>query len=202
MRRATAALTFLIATTAAGQQPGFRGGFGAQNVPSLPIYPGSTAGLPLLGPIPPLGAGNPGFRSGLGGGFPVSGGGAFPIFWGGGYGAYPAISAPVTNIVMMQAVQPAAPIASASRPVAARSEVREYKEFQDATADPTPTELQYFILVMKDGARTLASLVWVQGGDLRYVTPEGSRMRVPAGQVDREATRKLNLARNMNLRLP
>lgn len=209
MWRATAVVTLVFAAVATAQQAGFRGGFGGpgmasgfQGVPSLPIHPGSTAGLPLLGPIPPLGGVNPGFRPGFDGGVPVSGGGAFPIFWG-GYGGYQTSYAPITNIVMVPAQSAPAAVAPAPPPLPVRAEVREYKEFQGVSDTAlNPVEVRFFVLAMKDGSRPTASLVWVQGADLVYVTPGGEQVRVPAGQVDRERTRQLNLARNLNLRLP
>jgi hypothetical protein len=223
MRCAPAGLMLVVSVMAVGQGvgarggfggrgagPGFRGGFrgpgsgagfqsGFQGVPRLPTRPGSTAGLPLLGPISPLGGVNPGFRPGFGGGFPISRGGAFPILWG-GYGGFPGSYTPVTNIVMMPAQQAPAALGPAQAPPPARPEVKEYKESQDTSA-ATPSEVKYFVLAMKDGTRPSASLVWMQDGDLHYVTAEGTHVRVPAGQVDREATRQLNLAQNLNLRL-
>ncbi len=122
------------------------------------------------------------------------------MYWG-GYGAYPAaISPQMTNIVVMQ--PPPAQIAPAPAPTPVRAAVREYKDFQESAAPAPEVELQYFVLVMKDGSGPEAALVWIQGSELRYVTPEGDQVRVPAGSVDREATRQLNRARNLNLRLP
>jgi hypothetical protein len=47
-----------------------------------------------------------------------------------------------------------------------------------------------------------ASAVWVQGNDVRYVDADDENHRVPLADVDRSATRALNQARNLNLRLP
>jgi hypothetical protein len=50
------------------------------------------------------------------------------------------------------------------------------------------------------GASVMA--VVVNDNVLNYVDPEGRNFQVPVGQVDREATRKLNNERNLSFWLP
>jgi hypothetical protein len=60
----------------------------------------------------------------------------------------------------------------------------------------------FFVIVLKNGSHLTASVVWVQGDDARYVDSDGQGRRVPLADVDRAATRELNQAHKLNLRLP
>jgi len=124
--------------------------------------------------------------------------GAFPIF-GGGYGwggytvSYPEL-APVNNLVV---VEPSStPVAPVPPPEPIRSSIQDLKP---AASDAPPA---FFVIALKNGSRLAAAAVWVQGNDLRYVDADDQNRRVALAEVDRSATRELNQARNLNLRLP
>jgi hypothetical protein len=116
----------------------------------------------------------------------------------GGYGyAVPDADTPpvINNAVFVQ--QPAAP---APPPVPIHSSILNLKSDSEETADAAPPV--FFVIVLKNGSRLTASAVWVQGNDARYVDADGEGRRVPLADVDRSATRELNQARHLNLRLP
>ena len=123
---------------------------------------------------------------------PVSAGYGF-----GGYGyaaPYPGSAPVVNNVVLVE--QPAAPVIPAPPPEPIHSTIQELKP---ATSDSTPA---FFVIALKSGAHLAAAAVWVQGNDVRYVDGDDQNRRVPLADVDRTATRELNQARNLNLRLP
>jgi hypothetical protein len=60
----------------------------------------------------------------------------------------------------------------------------------------------FYVIALKNGSHLAAAAVWVQGNDLRYVDADDQNRRVPLADIDRMATRELNQARNLNLRLP
>lgn len=124
--------------------------------------------------------------------------GAVPIgpgYWGGyGYGAYAPVypePAPVVNNIVFQPppviVPPPEPIHSS------------IQELKPAASNAPPA---FFVIALKNGVHLAAAAVWVQGNDLRYVDDDDQNRRVPLTDVDRAATRDLNQARNLNLRLP
>ena len=126
--------------------------------------------------------------------------GAFPIIgagygWGGGYAAgYPELAPVLNNLVVVEpASTPAAPVPP---PEPIRSSIQDLKP---AASDAPPA---FFVIALKNGSRLAAAAVWVQSNDLRYVDADGQNRRVPLADVDRSATRELNQARNLNLRLP
>jgi hypothetical protein len=129
--------------------------------------------------------------------------GRFPMGLGYGYGfggygytaPYPDAPPVVNNLVLVQ--QPAVP-AAPPEPI--------HSSIQNVKGDPEQSagDLQpaFFIIVLKNGSRLTASVVWVQGDDARYVDSDGQGRRVPLADVDRTATRELNQAHKLNLRLP
>ncbi len=116
-------------------------------------------------------------------------------YWGGyGYGGYePAYPdpAPVVNSIVFQPppvfVPPPEPIHSS------------IQDFKPAASNAPPA---FYVIALKNGSHFDAAAVWVQGNDLRYVDADDQNHRVPLADVDRTATRELNQARNLNLRLP
>jgi len=169
-------LVFLLAGAAIAQDRHFPAALGA--------------GLPLLRETaprvaPPARA----FRSG----FPFIGAGYG--FGGYGYAAgYPELAPVVNNVLVVE--QPPVPVAPAPRPEPIRSSIQDFKP---AASDAPPA---FFVIALKNGSRLAAAAVWVQGHDLRYVDADDQNRRVPLADVDRAATRELNQARNLNLRLP
>jgi hypothetical protein len=128
--------------------------------------------------------------------------GAFPAGLGYGYGfggygyAVPYADAPVVNNVVL--VQP--PAAPATPPEPIHSSIQNVKGGPEQTAGDAPPA--FFVIVLKNGLRLSASVVWVQGDDARYVDGDGQGHRVPLAGVDRTATRELNQTNHLNLRLP
>lgn len=158
--------------------------------------------------LPPLHSVGPNFGPNFGtnfgtkprphhGGFPVGAGFGYGYGFGGyGYALPDAEPAPVVNnAVFIQ--QPAAP---APPPEPIHSSIQNLKTDTAQTAGAAPPV--FFLLVLKNGSRLTASVVWVQGDDVHYVDSDGQGRRVPLADVDRTATRELNQTHNLNLRLP
>ena len=118
-----------------------------------------------------------------------------PGYWGGyGYGGYaPAAPepAPVVNNIVFEAppviLPPPEPIHSS------------IQDFKPAASNAPPA---FYVIALKNGSHFDAAAVWVQGNDVRYVDADDLNHRVALADVDRTATRELNQARNLNLRLP
>ena len=178
----------LLAGIAGAQDRQFPAALGAGIPPLGPTFP--QHGAPQAAPVAPV-------PRGPGGGF------RSPMYWGGygwgGYGAYPALytypatpAPPVTNVVVLeQAPGPPPP-----PPPPIRSSI------QELNPPPSTDPPAFFAIALKDGTRSSAAAVWVQGNDLRYVDEEGANRRVALAAIDRTATRELNRARHLNLRLP
>ncbi len=132
-----------------------------------------------------------------GGGFPIGAGYGYGYGFG-GYAYIPpnAEPAPVVNsVVLLQ--QPAVP---AAPPEPIHSSIQNLKGDSEPSSNDEPPA--FFVIVLKNGSRLTASVVWVQGNDARYVDGDGQGSRVPLADVNRAATRELNQAHNLNLRLP
>jgi hypothetical protein len=178
-------LVCLLAVTALAQDRNFPAALGA--------------GLPPLhsfGPPPGLNYGTA-YRPHHGG-FPMGAGYGYG-FSGYGYAA-PYSDAPpvVNNVVLVQ--QPAVPAAPPAPPEPIHSSIQNVKgDPEQGANDAAPA---FFIIVLKNGSRSAASAVWVQGNDARYIDADGQGRRVPLADVDRTATRELNQTRRLNLRLP
>jgi hypothetical protein len=81
-----------------------------------------------------------------------------------------------------------------------RAEIHEY---QPTAAETAPGEEQpAFTIVLKDGSVQSAVAVSVQDDVLQYVDPDGEHRRVPLDTVDRQATRRVNRERKLELHLP
>lgn len=125
----------------------------------------------------------------------------FPIGYSYGFGGYEyagpeAATAPVVNNLVL-VPQPALPVAP---PEPIHSSIQNVKgDSAQISGDAPPA---FFVIVLKNGARLMASAVWVQRDDARYVDSDGQGHRVPLADVDRTATRELNQAHHLNLRLP
>jgi hypothetical protein len=171
-------LVWLLAISAFAQDRNFPAALGA-GLPPLRSF-GPHSGLPP-GPHP--------------GGFPLGLGYGYG-FGGYGYAApYPVAPPVVNNVVLVQ--QPAIP---AAPPEPIHSSIQNVKgDSEQAAGDAPPA---FFAIVLKNGSRLTASAVWVQGNDARYVDSDGQGHRVPLADVDRTATREVNQARRLNLRLP
>jgi hypothetical protein len=169
------------------------GGFG------FPSQNFASFGIPPVGPIPTLGGRAPFFafdnRFGFGRRFFPSSAffpSAFPLFLGGDDSGYP----PASNIIIMEQPPPVqqAPCETV------RSEIHEYNP---TAAEPVPGEEQpAFAIVLRDGSVHSAVAVSVQDEVLNYVDPDGEHRRVPLDTVDRQATRRVNRERKLELHVP
>jgi hypothetical protein len=79
-----------------------------------------------------------------------------------------------------------------------KPEIHEYQQ----PAVPSADEQQAFAIVLNDGSVHSAVAVTVQGNGLYYVEPDGRHRLVSLDAVDREATRRLNRERKLQLQLP
>jgi len=134
------------------------------------------------------------------GGFPMNAGYGYGYGFGGyGFAAqYPSAPPVVNNVVLLQ--QPAVPAAPPAPLEPIHSSIQNVKgDPAQASGDAPPA---FFVIILKNGFRVSASAVWVQGNDARYVDSDGQGRRVPLADVDRTATRELNQAHHLNLRLP
>jgi hypothetical protein len=176
-----AALFLLLAGTSFGQHP----------------VPGNPS-IPPISPIPPLGMNARGM--------PVSSRPAQPGFRSagfyslpGGYGGYGY--APSNNVVVIQQPPPYVVVEAPPVPAApVQATVREYKE--SAATQPTEpvVENPSFGIVFKDGSVRDAIAVSVQDGTVHFVDPNGDHRQARVDAVDRDATKRLNRERKLDLR--
>jgi hypothetical protein len=126
--------------------------------------------------------------------------GGFPWFIGDyGYG-YPGY-APAPSVVVVQ--QPPLYFLLPQTPSAPpKPEIHEYHQPTPIPAQPLADDTQAFAIVLKDGSVYSAIAVTVQDSGLHYVEPDGGHRLVSLDRVDREATRRLNLERKLQLQLP
>ena len=73
---------------------------------------------------------------------------------------------------------------------------------EGAVSSRSEPETQPFAIVLKDGATLSAVAIFTSDDGVHYVDPEERHLRLSMSEVDREATLKLNRARNLNLHLP
>ncbi len=147
--------------------------------------------------LPPLNSSGP--PPGLNyGGFPRGDGYGYG-FDGYGYAApYPNAPRVVNKVVLVQ--PPAVPAAPPAPPEPIHSSIQNVKGYPKQ--NPSSAPVAFFMIILKSGSRLMASAVWVQGNDARYMDGDGQVHRVPLADVDRTATRELNQTNHLNLRLP
>lgn len=201
MRRLGLMLTFAAATALAQ-----RGGI-VTDAPAGALPAGGFAsgfGLPQLSPIPtlqPLPAFFPGavFRTGPAFGIRRSlGAGFFPYFSIGGYAAYP----PAQNIVVVQAPPPPAAAPAPAPPKPAQPRIWEAPAAPSREGEHAGGEPKSFQIALKNGSTTAATAVWAEDDTLHWVDTNGVHWRAGLDMIDRDATRRLNQAQNLVLRLP
>jgi hypothetical protein len=165
----------MVAGAAVAQDRHFAGGFGGGRPPQRPIGPRTPpSARPFFGSAPFIGAG----------------------YWGGydsgGYAPfYPESAPPVNNTIVF-----------APPPVFVAPPEPIHSSIQDLKPAPSNAPPAFYVVALKNGSRFDAAAVWVQGNDLRYVDGDDQNRRVPLADLDRAATRELNQARNLVLRLP
>jgi len=187
-------LVWLVAAAAVAQDRNFPAALGAGLPPLSSFSPGSR---PPVGSYRGGGPRGPGYGRGYGRGYGPGGYGLGGYGLGEyGYAAPYQESPPVVNSVVV--VQPPAVPAPPPEPI--------HSSIQNVKADSTPSASDappaFFVIALKNGSRLMASAVWVQGNEAHYVDADDQGRRVSLADVDRAATRELNQAHNLNLRLP
>jgi len=85
--------------------------------------------------------------------------------------------------------QPSSPVKQA--PVSSAISSTMSPSASEATAVPV-RDVGEFILIRRDGRVLFASVFYVSGGQLHYVTPEGTRHTVSLAELDSNATHQMN----------
>jgi hypothetical protein len=130
-------------------------------------------------------------------GFGYGYGNAFAPYYAGTPYYYP----PQPNFSVFQPPLPP-PVFVEQPPREAQSVIHEYVQPVTGTSTSTQGEPPAFGIVLKDGSMRSASAVFVANNVLHYVDTEERNMRISMDEVDREATRKLNREKKLNLWLP
>lgn len=130
----------------------------------------------------------------------------FPLGFGDyGYGGYDYGYAPqAPSVVVVEPPPPAyVPVPVPERPPEiATTVIHEYAPPSSAAAQPPDADQPVFAIVLKNGTVLSASAVVVQDGALHIVDPEGIHQRISLDSVDREATKRVNRERKLQLQLP
>ena len=189
-----------ISVSAFGQHPNGTNAVPTHPAPS-PHQPILSSGMPPIAPIPPLG--NSTFSTQNFGARRHSG----PPARGFGYGGYPYLWGDYGDVY---APQPEMPYVEPSPPPAryvilqpappVRPEIHEY--VNPAAPESPEQEPPVFTIALEGGSTRSAVAVAVQGDALSYVDEEGAQQRISLDAIDRAATRRLNRAKGLDLRLP
>jgi len=153
--------------------------------------------IPFVRPIPPAGMITPGFGSGRS---LRPSGAVFGPYVSGGYGLTDGygVSPSLQNVIVLQPVAEQLPAPPAKLP---QSMIWEAPA-QPTVERPVVEEPPSFAIALKNGTKIFAAAIWVQGNDVHYVDADGAHKQVALDAIDRDATRQLNRARNLVLRLP
>lgn len=201
MRFLLIALLALLPVAAQPKFPQHSTGMPAVQVPLIQNHItnlGATiAGRPVLAapgarPIYP----RPGFVRGGGG-------------WGGGWGGWypvPVGVAPQQPVVVVQQNAPAPPpilvVNPDYKPEVAKPVMREYSNISNPYADFQPDKPKVYLLALKDGTLRQAVAFWVENDKLHYVRPDHKQDSMVVSEIDRDATRRFNSERGIEIRLP
>jgi hypothetical protein len=80
--------------------------------------------------------------------------------------------------------------------------IHEYQSPSAAATQAPDGDQPMFAIVLKNSTILSATAVVVQNDGLHIVDPDGGHQRVSMEAVDREATRRLNRERKLQLQLP
>jgi hypothetical protein len=148
-----------------------------------PGFPGRPHPARAFAPVFPLGFGGYGF-----GGYG---------FGGSDYGYVPQ-AAP--SVVVLEPPPPYVPVPERP-PETATLVIHEYPPLP-AASTASAGDQPVFAIVLKDSTILSASAVVVQNDALHLVDPDGVHQRVSLEAVDREATKRVNRERKLQLQLP
>ena len=156
----------------------------------------SVSPIPSVRPIPPVG-----MAPGFGFGRPLRPNAALlgPYF-SGGYALTPdyGVSPSLQNVIVLQPAAEPLPAPPSKPP---QSMIWEAPA-QTPVAAPVVEDPPSFAIALKNGTKISAAAIWVQGNDVHYMDADGAHKQVALDAIDRDATRQLNRARNLVLRLP
>ena len=179
-----------------GVRPMAQGGL-HQPPPSAPLRPHPSH--PFAPPVSPLGFGGHGFRGYGFGGYGLGGYG----FGGYGFGGYDYGNVPpAQNVVVVSPPPPAYAIAPERPPETATMVIHEYQPVPGALTQALEGDQPTFAIVLKDSTTLSASAVIVQNDALHIVDQDGAHQRVSLDRIDREATKRVNRERKLQLQLP
>jgi hypothetical protein len=138
----------------------------------------------------------------------VGGGGAWGgNGWGGG-GWYPmpvAVAPQQPVVVVQQTAPPPQPVLVVNpdyKPEVAKPVMREYSNISNPYADFQPETPKVYLLALKDGTLRQAVAFWVEKDKLHYVRPDHKQDSMVVSEIDRDATRRFNSERGIEIRLP
>jgi len=161
---------------------------GSVGVPPNPGIP-TFSPIPPLQPIPPLGLSAPPIHRVA---RPAPFFPGYSYIPAGGYTAPP----PSQNFVVLQ-VTPQPSVNPEPPPKPPQSMI-----WESGKATPESSDQRTYTIALKDGTALSAAAVWVQDNVLHYVDSEGAHKRVSLTAIDRDVTRRMNQAQNLDLRLP
>jgi hypothetical protein len=166
-----------------------------------PHQPILSSGLPPVAPIPPLGNStsstqNFGARRHSGPPARGFGFGGYPYLWG----DYGDVYAPQPEMPYAEPAPPPARLVVLQPALPVRPEIHEYTN--PAAPESPEQEPPVFTIALEDGSTRSAVAVAVQGDALSYVDEDDVQQRISLDAIDRAATRRLNRAKGLHLRLP
>lgn len=124
--------------------------------------------------------------------------------WGGG-GWYPVVQPQPVVVVQQNTAPPPQPILVINpdyKPEVAKPVMREYSNISNPYADFQPEKPKVYLLALKDGTLRQAVAFWVESDKLHYVRPDHKQDSMVVSEIDRDATRRFNSERGIEIRLP
>ena len=138
--------------------------------------------------------------------------GTRPIYVGGGYVGGGWVQQPQylqsqpVVIMNQQAAPPPAPILVMNpdykQETAPNPVLREYSAVSTPYANFQPSAPKVFLLALKDGTLRQAVAFWAEGDTLHYVQPDHKQDSVTFAKLDREASKRFNTERGIEIKLP
>lgn len=128
-----------------------------------------------------------------------------PLFFPSGFpmmdwGDYPRNqAAPVVLVLQAPEFMPRQFVEESYKPETAKPVIHEYKPAASNAPGETPAA---FSIALRNGSIHSAQAVWVEGGQLHYVSAEGTSQRASLESIDRATTSRLNRQKNLEFWLP
>ena len=136
--------------------------------------------------------------------------GARPIYVGGGwFGGGAAYQQPQQPMVVINSPTinqaPPAPILIMNpeyQPEAPKPVLREYSNISNPYENFQPGKPKVFLLALKDGTLRQSVAYWIEEQKLHYVQPDHKQDSLELANLDREATKRFNSERGIDIKLP